>query len=154
MYELNKSSKCNYKSIYLDTRNCVANPERNIFVFNKLPLIQVKGDKNIIRVKSVSLTGAGSFTNHTWTVKLNNVKYNQQMYYNSDLDATPTLLNFKDDSVNAYNHGGVLEIDKQDINNLTLEVCGFDSTTTKHGLFKSSQVIDMWLNIVIEEYYD
>ena len=119
MYELIKN-KCNYKSIYLDTRNCVVNAERTIFVFNKLPLIQVKGDKNIIRVKSVSLTGAGSFTGHTWIVKLNNVKYNQQMYYNSDLDATPTLLNFKDDSVNSYNDGGVLEIDKQDINNLTL----------------------------------
>jgi hypothetical protein len=105
-------------------------------------------------VKSVSLTGAGSFTGHTWIVKLNNVKYNGQMYYNSDLDATPTLLNFKDDSVNSYNDGGLLEIDKQDINNLTLEVCGFDSTLTKHGLFKSSQVVDMWLNIVIEEYYD
>jgi len=156
MYELNKDNcKCNYKNIYLDTRNATANTTRTEFAFDSMPMIKLNGVKNVLKVKSVSLTGAGAFTGHTWIVKMRNIKYNTEMYFNSDRGFAPTIIQFKDDSVNAFNTGSVLEVEPQDINQIVLEVVGYDNTATSHGLVKNTnQNIDMWLSLCVEEYME
>jgi len=149
MYELNKS-KCEYKTIYLNTSDATVNTDRTEFVFNKLPLIQVRGDRCYLKVVGVSMNGQGDPTGHSWIVKLRNVKHNGTSYYNSDFDAIPTIAMFNWDSKTSFQGGAYLKIDPQDINEFALEVKSNDN----HGLLKSSQPIDMTLTIQIEEYYD
>ena len=58
MYELNK--KCIYKSVWLYSENSVASNGRKIFTFNNLPLIQVNGNKNYIKVASIAMKASNS----------------------------------------------------------------------------------------------
>jgi len=149
MYELNKS-KCEYKTIYLNSANATINADRTELVFNKLPLIQIRGDRSYLRVVGVTLHGQGDPTGHSWFVKLRNIKHNNNYYYNSDFDAIPTIAVFNWDQKTAFQSGAYLKIDSQDINEFAIEVKSNDN----HGLVKSSQNIDMTLTIQIEEYYD
>ena len=151
MYELN--NKCVYKSVWLYSENAVASNGRKIFTFNNLPLIQVKGDKNYIRVASIAFksTNQSDFTGHVWTVKLGNVKYNHVNYYNSDKNSIPSIFSGMIDSVNMFNcNNNVLEIEPQEINQFYLNVLSDDD----HGLNKNSHDIKMYLNLIIEEHYD
>jgi len=150
MYELN--SKVNYKTIYLDSSNCVINTERNTLTFNNLPVIKVEGDVNFIRLDSVTMTSANvtNYTGHIWTIKLGNIKYNNKFYYNSDRNAVPTIGNIMIDSTAMINNGlNNLVIDNQNINQIVLYVNSSDG----HGLIKNSQEIKMCISLIIEEHY-
>jgi hypothetical protein len=150
MYELN--SKVNYKTIYLDSSNCVINTERNTLTFNNLPVIKVEGDVNFIRLDSVTMTSAtaSNYTGHIWTIKLGNIKYNNKFYYNSDRNAIPTIGNIMIDSTAMINNGlNNLVIDNQNINQIILYVNSSDG----HGLIKNSQEIKMCISLIIEEHY-
>jgi len=150
MYELN--SKVNYKTIYLDSTNCVINTERNTLTFNNLPVIKVEGDVNFIRLDSVTMTSAtaSNYTGHIWTIKLGNIKYNNKFYYNSDRNAIPTIGNIMIDSTAMINNGlNNLVIDNQNINQIILYVNSSDG----HGLIKNSQEIKMCISLIIEEHY-
>ena len=151
MYELN--SKVNYKTIYLDSTNCVINTERNTLTFNNLPVIKVEGDVNFIRLDSVTMTSAtaSNYTGHIWTIKLGNIKYNNKFYYNSDRNAVPTIGNIMIDSTAMINNGlNNLVIDNQNINQIVLYVNSSDG----HGLIKNSQDIRMYVSLVIEEHFE
>lgn len=150
MYELN--SKVNYKTIYLDSSNCVINTERNTLTFNNLPVIKVEGDVNFLRLDSVTMTSANvtNYTGHIWTIKLGNIKYNNKFYYNSDRNAVPTIGNIMIDSTAMINNGlNNLVIDNQNINQIVLYVNSSDG----HGLIKNSQEIKMCISLIIEEHY-
>jgi hypothetical protein len=150
MYELN--SKVNYKTIYLDSSNCVINTERNTLTFNNLPVIKVEGDVNFIRLDSITMTSAtaSNYTGHIWTIKLGNIKYNNKFYYNSDRNAIPTIGNIMIDSTAMINNGlNNLVIDNQNINQIILYVNSSDG----HGLIKNSQEIKMCISLIIEEHY-
>jgi len=149
MYELNKC-KCEYKTIYLNSADATLDSNRTELVFNKLPLIQIRGDRNYLRVVGVTIHGQGDASSHTWFVKLRNVRHNGQFYFNTDNDAIPTIAVFNWDQKTAFQGGAYLKIDQQDINEFAIEVKSNDN----HGLVKSSQNIDMVLTIQIEEYYD
>ena len=150
MYELN--SKVNYKTIYLDSSNCVINTERNTLTFNNLPVIKVEGDVNFLRLDSLTMTSANvtNYTGHIWTIKLGNIKYNNKFYYNSDRNAIPTIGNIMIDSTAMINNGlNNLVIDNQNINQIILYVNSSDG----HGLIKNSQEIKMCISLIIEEHY-
>jgi hypothetical protein len=150
MYELN--SRVNYKTIYLDSENCVINAERNTLTFNNLPVIKVEGDINFIRLDSVCMTSASAsnYTDHIWTIKLGNIKYNNKFYYNSDKNAIPTLGNVMIDTKMMVNNGlNNLVIDKQNINQIIIYVNSSDN----HGLLKNSQNIKMNISLIIEEHF-
>ena len=150
MYELN--SKVNYKTIYLDSSNCVINTERNTLTFNNLPVIKIEGDVNFLRLDSVTMTSTSTsnYTGHIWTIKLGNIKYNNKFYYNSDRNAVPTIGNIMIDSTAMINNGlNNLVIDNQNINQIVLYVNSSDG----HGLIKNSQEIKMCISLIIEEHY-
>ena len=150
MYELN--SKVNYKTIYLDSENCVINTERNTLTFNNLPSIKVEGDVNFIRLDSVTMTSTNTsnYTGHVWTIKLGNVKYNNKFYYNSDRNAIPTIGNIMIDSTPMITNGlNNIVIDNQNINQIVLYVNSNDG----HGLVKNSQDIKMYISLIIEEHF-
>ena len=150
MYELN--SKVNYKTIYLDSENCVINTERNTLTFNNLPSIKVEGDFNFIRLDSVTMTSANAsnYTGHVLTIKLGNVKYNNKFYYNSDRNAIPTIGNIMIDSTPMITNGlNNIVIDNQNINQIVLYI----NSSHGHGLIKNSQDIKMYISLIIEEHF-
>ena len=150
MYELN--SKVNYKTIFLDSENCVINTERNTLTFNNLPSIKVEGDVNFIRLDSVTMTSANAsnYTGHVWTIKLGNVKYNNKFYYNSDRNAIPTIGNIMIDSTPMITNGlNNIVIDNQNINQIVLYI----NSSHGHGLIKNSQDIKMYISLIIEEHF-
>lgn len=139
------------KNIWLNTGDAIttAGVRRN-FIFHDIPLIQIK-KKSILKVNSVTLSGAGhtEATGHNWTVKLHNVAYNHASYYNSDKNATPTILCFNFDTKNSVQNGlFALELEPQDLINLEIEC--FNEAGS--GLIKTNNIINIHLNILIEEY--
>ena len=153
--EITKLHRC--KNLWLNTKDTtIANggtdSTRKIFRFNELPLIQIK-KKSYLKVNSLTLSGAGhqNATNHNWTVKLHGVNYNQSSYYNSDKSANPTIVQFNFDTKYTIQNGlYALELEPQDIINFELEVFN----EAGEGLVKSSQPIDIYLNLLIEEFED
>jgi hypothetical protein len=153
--EITKLHKC--KNIWLNTTDTtIANggtdATRRFFRFNDLPLIQIK-KKSYLKVNSLTLSGAGhqNATNHNWTVKLHNINYNQSSYYNSDKFAEPTIVQFNFDSKYTIQNGLYsLELEPQDIVNVMIEVYN----ELGEGLIKSSQDINIHLNLLIEEFED
>ena len=155
MYSNIKSNQ--YKTIWLSTKDAIASTDRKDFTFNHLPLIKVIGDKNILKINSITLSGAGlsSAPNHNWSIKLKNIKYNQTMYFNSDKDTIPTIANINYDTNNSIQNGNLsLEIEKQDINEIVLQITTHTGTSTEHGALKNSQNIDFHFGICIEELFD
>ena len=151
MYELKPN--VNYKTIYLDSENCVINAEKNTLTFNNLPVIKVEGNVNYIRLDTVSMTSAssGNYTGHVWNIKLGNIKYNNKFYYNSDRNAIPTIGNIMIDNNMMVNNGlNNLVIDNQNINQIILYVNSSDG----HGLIKNAQEIKMYVSLVIEEHFE
>jgi len=152
---MNKEKAVVYKSIWLRTQdaNLIQNG-RISFTFNQLPLIQVRG-RAILKVNSVSVGGSiVDADGHNWTIKLEDVKYNRQKYFNSDKGHVPTLCTFNFDSKNSIqNSGFALELTEQDINNITLKIYSDERPEDAvHGLIKNSKNIEMTINLIIEEY--
>jgi len=153
MYELSRSQ---YKTIWISTTDAVASTDRKTFTFNSLPLIKVIGEKNILKINSITLSGdgLGSAPNHNWTIKLGRVKFNTSTYFNSDKNTTPTIAQINYDSNNSIQNGNLsLEIEKQDINELVLQITTHTGTTNEHGAIKNSQAIDFHVGICIEEQF-
>jgi len=143
------------KSIWLDTKNCVVNTDRTVFTFNDLPLIQVRGNRSVLKVNTLVMdTETGSsqdYKDHVWIVKLGNIKYNREYYFNSDKESIPTIVSVMVDTYNGINNNlNSLEITSQDINQLVMYV----KSTDNHGLTKGGHNINMYINIIIVEEYD
>jgi hypothetical protein len=140
------------KSIWVDTKNAVVNPDRTEFVFNDLPMIQVRGDICHLKVNSISgssSSGSNDYINHTWVIKLGNVKYNHAYYFNADKNSTPTIADVMIDANKGFHlNNSVLTLPEQDINQLCLKIKSDDG----HGLVKATHIIDLYFNITIEEY--
>lgn len=150
MYEINKPVV--YKTIWLNTTDAVVDADRINFTFNNLPLIQVR-NKSYLKVNSVTLSGDGlsSAPGHNWDIKLNNVKINNNNYFNSDNNFVPTIAMLNYDQNNSIQNGNLmLELENQDIVQLSLNVTSDDD----HGLIKNSQTIDMHLGLCIVEYLE
>jgi hypothetical protein len=140
------------KSIWVDTKNAVVNSDRTEFTFNDLPVIQVRGDICHLKVNSVSgssSSGSNDYINHTFVVKLGNVKYNHSYYFNSDKNSSPTICDVMIDANKGYHlNNATLTLPEQDINQLCLKIKKEDGT----GLTKAGHTIDLYFNIIIEEY--
>ena len=149
MYEL---EKVQYKTIWLSTTDAVVSADRKTFTYNSLPLIKVIGEKNILKINSITLSGDGlsSAPGHNWTIKLARVKYNNTNYFNSDKNTTPTIAMINYDTNNSVQNGSMsLEIEKQDINEIVLQITSDDN----HGAVKNSQAIDFHIGLCIEELF-
>lgn len=140
------------KSIWLDTKNAVINSDRTEFTFNNLPVIQVRGDICHLKVNSISgssSSGSNDYINHTFVIKLANVKYNHSYYFNADKNSIPTIADVMIDANKGfYLNNSVLTLTEQDINQLCLKI----KTDDGHGLVKGGHEIDLYFNIIIEEY--
>ena len=92
--EINKPLRI--KSIWLDSKTASINTNRTQLIFNKLPLIQVRGSRNILKVNSISLasTNASNYTGHVWEFKIDRVLFNQNYYFNSDNNSIPNTNSF------------------------------------------------------------
>tara|TARA_R100000742_G_C4279592_1_gene104630 strand:- start:7105 stop:7572 length:468 start_codon:yes stop_codon:yes gene_type:complete len=153
MYELSKSQ---YKTIWLSTKDAVASGDRKTFTYNSLPLIKVIGEKNILKINSITLSGAGlsSASGHNWTIKIARVKFNTSTYFNSDKNTTPTIAMINYDTNNSIQNGNLsLEIEKQDINEIILQITAFTGTAQEIGAIKSNQNIDFNIGLCIEEQF-
>jgi len=149
MFELYRTQ---YKTIWLSTVDAVASDDRKTFTFNSLPLIKVIGEKNILKINSITLSGDGlsSAPNHNWTIKLGRVKFNTSTYFNSDKNTTPTIAMINYDSNNSIQNGNMcLEIERSDINEIELHIESDDG----HGAIKNSQEIDFHIGFCIEEQF-
>ena len=149
MYELSRSQ---YKTIWLSTKDAVASTDRKTFTYNSLPLIKVIGEKNILKINSITLSGdgLGSAPGHNWTIKLGKVKFNNTNYFNTDLNTTPTIAMINYDTNNSIQNGNLsLEIEKQDINEIVLNIESNDG----HGAVKNSQNIDFHISLCVEEQF-
>ena len=140
------------KSIWLDTKSAVINADRTEFVFNDLPVIQVRGDICHLKVNSISgssTSGTNDYIEHTYVVKLGNVKYNHAYYFNSDKNSTPTIADVMIDANKGFHlNNATLTLPEQDINQIVLKIKKEDGV----GLKKGNHDIDLYFNIVIEEY--
>lgn len=148
---VSKEKKC--KNLWLNTVDCTianggTNALRRIFKFQNLPLIQIK-EKSYLKVNSITVSGAhNEMVGHNWIIKLHDVKYNQYNYYNSDRIQTPTIACFNYDSKNTVQNGLFsLEINPQDIVNLTLEIYNEEGV----GLVKTTDV-NLYINVIFEEF--
>jgi len=153
MYELIKTQ---YKTIWLSTKDATTSTDRKEFKFNHLPLIKIIGNQNILKINSITLDGAGvsSISDNNWTIKLKNIKYNQTLYFNSDKDTIPTIANLNYDTNNSVQNGNLsLEIEKQDINEIILQITTFTGST-EHGAIINSENIDFHFGICIEEIFN
>jgi hypothetical protein len=153
MYELSKSQ---YKTIWLSTKDAVASADRKTFTYTKLPLIKVIGEKNILKINSITLSGDGlsSAPGHNWTIKLGRVKFNNTNYFNTDNDTIPTIAMINYDTNNSIQNGNMsLEIERQDINEIVLQITTHTGTSSEHGAIKNSQNIDFHIGLCIEEWF-
>jgi len=140
------------KSIWLDSVTATINAERTQLIFNNLPLIQVRGKQNILKVNSIAFQSqnATNYTGHVWDLKIDRVLFNQNYYFNSDKNSIPTIAKFMIDSNQMYNsNSGGLEIEQQDINQIILLIKSNDT----HGLIKNDVNVEMYVNLIIEEYF-
>lgn len=152
MMELKKKT---YKSIWLSTLDAITDDLSRIeFMFNNLPLIQVRGESKMY-VSSISVGGEGQseMIDHNITVKLDNVKYSRLHYFNSDKNSIPTIANFDYSAKNTIQNGGFsLQIEEQDIHTLRLIVFtdSQGSGNLSHGLLKNSKNAELFINLIIE----
>lgn len=84
-----------YKKIILNTNDAIASVGKansgtgnSEFVFYNFNTITIK-EPSYLKVIGAS---ADISTNAVWSIKLDNVSYNETSYYNSDADGTPTIL--------------------------------------------------------------
>ena len=149
MYELSRSQ---YKTIWISTTDAVASTDRKTFTFNNLPLIKIIGEKNILKINSITLSGdgLGSAPGHNWTIKLGRVKFNNTNYFNTDLNTIPTIAMINYDTNNSIQNGNLcLEVERQDINEIELHIESDDG----HGAVKNNSSIEFNIGICIEEWF-
>lgn len=148
--EITRIHKC--KNIWLNTPDATTTAGvRRFFTFYELPLIQIK-KKSYLKVNSITLSGAGhsNATGHNWSIKLHNIHYNQDSYYNSDKVAEPTIACLNFDTKNTIHNGLFsLMLEPQDIINLKIEIFN----EAGEGALKTHP-IDFYINLLIEEYDD
>lgn len=140
------------KSIWLDSKTATINDDRTKLIFNNMPLIQVRGNQNILKVNSIAFESQSytNYTGHVWDLKIDRVLFNNNYYFNSDKNSIPTIAKFMIDTNQMYNtNSGGLEIEKQDINQIILLIKSNDD----HGLIKNNVNIEMYINLIIEEYF-
>jgi len=84
-----------YKKIILNTNDAIASVGKanagtgnSEFVFYNFNTITIK-EPSYLKVIGAS---ADISTNAVWTIKLDNISYNETSYYNSDADGSPTIL--------------------------------------------------------------
>ena len=82
------TKKLEYNKIILRTEDGIANPEKTTFTYRGFNSISIT-KPSYLKIDAVS---ANITTDSVWTFKLDNVKYNVANYYNSDKNATPTIL--------------------------------------------------------------
>ena len=80
--------KLEYKKIILRTEDAITNTEKTNFTYRNFNSISIT-KPSYLKIDAVS---ANIITNEVWTFKLDNVKYNNSNYYNSDQNAIPTIL--------------------------------------------------------------
>lgn len=150
MYELNKLPI--YKTVILNTKDATTDTNRKTFHFNKLKHFSIANDNATLKVKSVVVFGGGEddAASHKWTVKLDNVLYNNSYYINSDNDRLPTIASFNYDSnkTGINSDDPILHLEKQNINNMILHITSNDD----HGLSKNSKDIDVEICMTICEH--
>lgn len=145
----------NVKNIWLSSADCPASAisgNRRLFTFFDLPLIQIRNN-SYLRVNSITLSGVGSpqATDQNWIVKIHNVAFNNQAYFNSDKTAEPTIINFNYDIKNSVQNGLFsLELLPQDINQLSIEIY----SNVNAGAFTSTGNFDFYINLIVEEIQD
>tara|TARA_R100000951_G_C2590109_1_gene164730 strand:+ start:319 stop:765 length:447 start_codon:yes stop_codon:yes gene_type:complete len=113
-----------YKKIILNTEDAIASVGKatsgtgnSEFSFNKFNTITIK-ENSYLKIDAIS---ANISTSAVWTVKLDNIMFNQNCYYNSDRDGTPTILTRSFNGKSSLNLDGVsLELPPQDINDFKL----------------------------------
>lgn len=145
----------NVKNIWLSSADCPASAitgTRRLFTFYDLPLIQIRKN-SYLRVNSVTLSGVGSpqAIDQNWIMKLHNVGFNNQAYFNSDKTAEPTIINFNYDIKNSVQNGLFsLELLPQDINQLSIEIY----SNVNAGASTSGGNFDFYINLIVEEIED
>ena len=80
--------KLEYKKIILRTEDAITNTEKTNFTYRGFNSITIT-KPSYLKVDAVS---ANITTDAVFTFKLDNVKYNNSNYYNSDKNSTPTIL--------------------------------------------------------------
>ena len=151
--ELQPKTRKVYKSIWLRTKDAIVSNERINFNFNNFAVIQVRGNA-ILKVNSVSFAGdIHSADGHNWVVKLDDVKFEKNQYYNSDKINIPTICQFNFDTKQTIQHSDfALQLLEQDINSITLKIFSDETLGDPiHGLLKNSKIIEMIINLIIEE---
>jgi len=82
------TKKLEYNKIILRTEDAISNTEKTTFTYRGFNSISIT-KPSYLKIDAVS---ANITTDSVWTFKLDNVKYNVANYYNSDKNATPTIL--------------------------------------------------------------
>ena len=84
-----------FKKIILNTQDSIKNVGKantgtgnSEFTFTNFNTITIK-ENSYLKIDAVS---ADIITDAVWTFKLDNISFNQNSYYNSDNDGTPTIL--------------------------------------------------------------
>jgi len=80
--------KLEYKKIILRTEDAITNTDKTTFTYRGFNSISIT-KPSYLKIDAVS---ANITTNSVWTFKLENVKYNNSNYYNSDKNSIPTIL--------------------------------------------------------------
>lgn len=133
-----------YQTIWLNTVQSVKNNPADTYRFNTLPLIQIK-KKSYLTVGSFAWLGP-STDDFGISVHLSGVKYNQESFYNSNSLPRLTLLSWGLQKRTYLQKGHLkIELEPQDITNLTLHIHREAGTTT------NAPGGDFILNINIEE---
>jgi len=81
-------NKKDYKKIILRTEDAITNTDKTTFTYRGFNSITIT-KPSYLRIDAVS---ANIITNEVWTFKLDNVKFNNGNYYNSDNNSVPTIL--------------------------------------------------------------
>jgi hypothetical protein len=81
-------NKKDYKKIILRTEDAITNTDKTTFTYRGFNSISIT-KPSYLKIDAVS---ANIITNEVWTFKLDNVKFNNGNYYNSDNNSVPTIL--------------------------------------------------------------
>lgn len=136
-----------YQTLWLNTVQSVKNNPTDTYVFNTLPIIQIK-KKSYLTVGSFCWLGP-STDNLGISVHLSGVKYNQESFYNSNSLPRLTLVAYNLQKRTIIQHDNLkIELEPQDITNLTLHIHRESDTTT------SAPGGDYILNLNLEEVED
>ena len=81
-------NKKDYKKIILRTEDAITNTDKTTFTYRGFNSITIN-KPSYLKIDAVS---ANITTDEVWTFKLDNVKFNNGNYYNTDNNSVPTIL--------------------------------------------------------------